>query len=83
MAKYKYITEGMFDTFFKKVFRVAFEQNKSAAINKLKKQDPEFAKAIEKSQKIRDDYRKNVFDKMSKKEQEKTIKKTMDLIKTW
>ena len=83
MAKYKYITEGMFDNFFKKVFRVAFEQNKSAAINKLKKQDPEFAKAIEKSQKIRDDYRKNVFDKMSKKEQEKTIKKTMDLIKTW
>tara|TARA_Y100001963_G_scaffold136978_1_gene200185 strand:- start:1322 stop:1573 length:252 start_codon:yes stop_codon:yes gene_type:complete len=81
MAKYKYITEGMFDNFFKKVFRVAFEQNKSAAINKLKKQDPEFAKAIEKSQKIRDDYKKNVFDKMSKKEQEKLVKKNMDFLR--
>ena len=80
MAKYKYITEGMFDNFFKKVFRVAFEQNKSAAINKLKKQDPEFAKAIEKSQKIRDDYKKNVLNKMSPEKKKEFIKKTLSIL---
>ena len=69
--------------FLDKVFKAAFEANKSAAMKKLKKKDPKTYSALEKSQKLRNDYRKNVFDKMSKKEQEKTIKQDMDLIKTW
>ena len=81
MAKYKNITEGMIDNFLSKVFKKAFDQNMSPAIKKLKKKDPELATAMEKSRKIAQDYRKNVFNKMSKKEQEKTIKKNMDFLR--
>ena len=75
MAKYKYISESFLDNFLEKVFKKAFDQNYSSAIKKVRKKDPELASAMEKSRKIAQDYRKNVFNKMSKKEQEKTISK--------
>ena len=81
MAKYKYISESFLDNFLEKVFKKAFDQNKSAAMKKIRKKDPELAKAMDKSVKIAQDYRKNVFNKMSKKEQEKTIKKNMDFLR--
>ena len=81
MAKYKYISESKLDNFLEKVFKKAFDQNYSSAIKKVGKKDPELAKAMEKSRKIAQDYRKNVFNKMSKKEQEKTIKKNMDFLR--
>tara|TARA_A100001515_G_scaffold135777_1_gene126935 strand:- start:393 stop:644 length:252 start_codon:yes stop_codon:yes gene_type:complete len=81
MAKYKYISESFLDNFLDKVFKKAFDQNYSSAIKKIRKKDPELATAMEKSRKIAQDYRKNVFNKMSKKEQEKTIKKNMDFLR--
>lgn len=81
MAKYKYISESFLDNFLEKVFKKAFDQNYSSAIKKIRKKDPELASAMEKSRKIAQDYRKNVFNKMSKKEQEKTIKKNMDFLR--
>jgi|TARA_R100000081_G_C4772011_1_gene146155 hypothetical protein len=81
MAKYKYISESFLDNFLEKVFKKAFDQNYSSAIKKIRKKDPELATAMEKSRKIAQDYRKNVFNKMSKKEQEKTIKKNMDFLR--
>ena len=81
MAKYKYISESFLDNFLEKVFKKAFDQNYSSAIKKVRKKDPELASAMEKSRKIAQYYRKNVFNKMSKKEQEKTIKKNMDFLR--
>ena len=81
MAKYKYISESKLDNFLQKVFKKAFDQNKSASMKKIRKQDPELAKAMDKSAKIAQDYRKNVLDKMSPKEREKKIKDYFSHIK--
>jgi hypothetical protein len=81
MAKYKYISESFLDNFLEKVFKKAFDQNKSAAMKKIRKKDPELAKAMDKSVKIAQDYRKNVLDKMSPKEREKKVKDYFSHIK--
>ena len=47
MAKYKNITESRIDDFLQKVFKKAFDQNKSAAMKKLRQQDPELAKDLD------------------------------------
>ena len=81
MAKYKYISESFLDNFLEIVFKKAFDQNKSAAMKKIRKKDPELAKAMDKSVKIAQDYRKNVLDKMSPKEREKKVKDYFSHIK--
>ena len=81
MVKYKNLNENTIDNFLEKVFKKAFDQNKSAAMKKIRKKDPELAKAMDKSVKIAQDYRKNVLDKMSPKEREKKVKDYFSHIK--
>ena len=80
MAKYKNITEGMIDNFISKVFKKAFDQNMSPAIKKLKKQDPDLAKALDDVDKTIKNYKKKLS-KMSPEKREKQRKKARDFIR--
>ena len=80
MAKYKYISESKLDNFLQKVFKKAFDQNKSASMKKIRKQDPELAKDMAKVDDIIDNYKKKLS-KLPKKEQERRVQKAWDSIK--
>ena len=80
MAKYKNITESRIDDFLQKVFKKAFDQNKSAAMKAIKKNDPELAKGMAKVDDIIDNYKKKLS-KLPKKEQERRVQKAWDSIK--
>ena len=82
MAKYKNITESIIDNFLSKVFKKAFDQNKSAAMKAIKKNDPELAKGIEKVDDIIVNYKKKLA-KLPKAERDKRVKKAMDLARSW
>ena len=82
MAKYKNITEGMIDNFLSKVFKKAFDQNMSPAIKKLKKQDPELAKDLDKIADMRKKHFKRL-DKLSKTKREKRLQKAKDIVSSF
>tara|TARA_B100001057_G_scaffold464186_1_gene519114 strand:+ start:161 stop:472 length:312 start_codon:yes stop_codon:yes gene_type:complete len=75
------VDDDSIDNFMGKVYKSAYDANKKDAMKKLKKKDPKTYSAMEQSQKLSDDYRKNVFNKMSKKKQEKTVKEAMDYLR--
>ena len=82
MAKYKYISESKLDNFLEKVFKKAFDQNKSAAMKKLRKQDPELAKDLDTVDSLLQKNRKRL-NKMSKSEREKELKRTSDIVRNF
>ena len=75
------IDDDSIDNFMGKVYKSAYDANKKDAMKKLKKKDPETYSAMEQSQKLSDDYRKNVLDKMSPEKREKTVKEAMDALR--
>ena len=79
MAKYKNLNENVIDNFLKKVFKKAFDQNKSAVMKKLRKQDPKLAKDLDTVDSLLQKNRKRL-NKMSKAEREKELQRTDDII---
>ena len=82
MAKYKNITESRIDDFLQKVFKKAFDQNKSAAMKKLRQQDPELAKDLDTVDSLLKKNRKSLAG-MSKSEREKELKRTSDIVRNF
>ena len=82
MAKYKNITESRIDDFLQKVFKKAFDQNKSAAMKKLRQQDPELAKDLDTVDSLLKKNRKRLSG-MSKSEREKELKRTSDIVRNF
>ena len=82
MAKYKNITESRIDDFLQKVFKKAFDQNKSAAMKKLRKQDPELAKDLDTVDSLLQKNRRRL-NKMSKSERKKELKRTSDIVRNF
>ena len=82
MAKYKNLNENIIDNFLEKVFKKAFDQNKSAAMKKLRKQDPELAKDLDTVDSLLQKNRKRL-NKMSKSEREKELKRTSDIVRNF
>ena len=75
------IDDDSIDNFMGKVYKSAYDANKKDAMKKLKKKDPKTYSAMEQSQKLSDDYKKNVLDKMSPEKKEKTTKEYFEYIK--
>ena len=82
MAKQNKITEGIIDNFLQKVFKKAFDQNKSAAMKKLRQQDPELAKDLDTVDSLLKKNRKRLAG-MSKSEREKELKRTSDMVRNF
>jgi hypothetical protein len=79
MAKYKKIVnENIVDNIIGSIFRTVGKGLRSAAINKISKKDPEFAKKmkdLEKSRKELDDYlSKNVKNRPTKSDRKAVIR---------
>jgi hypothetical protein len=82
MAKQNKITEGIIDNFLDKVFKKAFDQNYDRAMKAVKKQDPELAKGMAKVDDILNNYKKKLA-KLPKAEQDRRIKKALDIVDTF
>ena len=82
MVKYKNLNENTLDNFLEKVFKKAFDQNKSAAMKKLRKQDPELAKDLDTVDSLLQKNRRRL-NKMSKSERKKELKRTSDIVRNF
>ena len=82
MVKYKNLNENTIDNFLEKVFKKAFDQNKSAAMKKLRKQDPELAKDLDTVDSLLQKNRRRL-NKMSKSERKKELKRTSDIVRNF